>query len=317
MVPILFCVLLSAPAPEPDSLSVMFWNLENFFDWMDRGGGESDAEFSSFGTRHWTKRKFMAKSEAIAKAIYWVSGVGSRLPDVIGVAEVENRFVLWKLLEDTALRKCDYEVVHYESADHRGIDVGLLYRPSVLRLLGSKAVRAEPPKGRELATRDMLLCQFETVHGGRRFSVVVCHHPSKYGGGETDWKREAVVSRLGELCDSLAQAGEESVIVGGDFNDTPSNPVLAKLSPQLCNLAIPLEDKGIGSIRFDGRWELIDMFLVSEALSGSRMYVLRIPFLMTHDKAHGGDKPLRTYAGPRHLGGVSDHLPILLRVPIR
>ncbi|MCD8206566.1 MAG: hypothetical protein LUD72_01370, partial [Bacteroidales bacterium] len=51
---------------------VMFWNLENFYDYIDEGTTESDAEFSSWGERHWTKARFQAKCDAIAKMILWV-----------------------------------------------------------------------------------------------------------------------------------------------------------------------------------------------------------------------------------------------------
>ena len=36
------------------------------------------------------------------------------------------------------------------------------------------------------------------------------------------------------------------------------------------------------------------------------------PFLMTYEKKYPGMKPLRTYSGPRYIGGVSDHCPIVL-----
>ena len=41
-----------------DRLSVLFWNVENFFDWRadSTSASSSDKEFSSFGTRHWTRR---------------------------------------------------------------------------------------------------------------------------------------------------------------------------------------------------------------------------------------------------------------------
>ena len=42
------------------------------------------------------------------------------------------------------------------------------------------------------------------------------------------------------------------------------------------------------------------------------MMIEYIPFLMTDDRAHPGVKPLRTYSGPKYIGGVSDHCPILL-----
>ena len=71
-----------------DSLVVMFWNVENFFDYVDGGTGESDREFSSMGSRHWTKRKFQAKCDAIAKSVLWIGDCYGRMPDVIGLAEV-------------------------------------------------------------------------------------------------------------------------------------------------------------------------------------------------------------------------------------
>jgi hypothetical protein len=58
---------------------------------------------------------------------------------------------------------------------------------------------------------------------------------------------------------------------------------------------------------------LIDMFFVSKSLDGrSSMEVIEIPFLTERDKVHSGVKPLRSYSGPRHIGGVSDHFPVLL-----
>ena len=68
-------------------------------------------------------------------------------------------------------------------------------------------------------------------------------------------------------------------------------------------------------IKYDGKWDLIDHFYVSPGLAAhARMRILRIPFLLARDTAHSGEKPLRTYSGPRHIGGVSDHLPVLLDV---
>ena len=60
--------------------------------------------------------------------------------------------------------------------------------------------------------------------------------------------------------------------------------------------------------------ELIDMFFVSEACRTDGMKILQIPFLQTPDKGHAGMKPLRTYSGPRYIGGVSDHCPIWINL---
>ncbi len=336
-----------------EDVTVMFWNLENFFDFIDGGAGESDAEFSSMGPRRWTKKRFYRKCQAVAKTILWTGnldggedgplavrkadGSGARpgrtkgdvlgdwqqgndgpvLPDVVGMAEVENLFVLRQLVSRTALRKLDYKIVHFDSPDPRGIDCALLYRASRLTLVSAKPCRVSAPG---LQTRDILLAQFLTP-AGDSLAVLVNHHPSKYGGGETDWRREVAVARLRALGDSLAAAGWLHAVAVGDFNDTPDNPLFERLSPALllCSMATPENRRRtaaeIGSIRFNGEWQLIDLCFVSPTLARSASFsVLEPPFLTERDAAHSGDRPLRTYSGPRYRGGVSDHRPILVRV---
>ena len=301
-----------------DTLSVMCWNVENFFDWRNDSLTVSDAEFSSRGERHWTWRRFQAKANAFAKALFWVEAETGRLPDIVGLEEVENAFVLRQVLQKTALRKTDYKYVHYDSPDRRGIDVALLYRSSVLELVDSKPCHLYEADT-VMATRDILLCVFRRKIdvAPPPFAVLVNHHPSKYGGAsESDPKRRIAVDRLRFLADSLAAEGIDRIIAGGDFNDTPDNPVFLRLEPALKPLYSALFRRGEGTIKYDGKWALIDHFYASPALwdSGPSMRILRIPFLLTRDTAHSGDKPLRTYTGPRPTGGVSDHLPILLEI---
>ena len=325
-----------------DSLQVMFWNVENFFDWRNDSTTVSDVEFSAAGERHWTWKRFQAKANAFAKAVFWVEAETGRLPDIIGLEEVENAFVLRQVLQKTALRKLDYKYVHFDSPDRRGIDVALLYRSSRLELLDSKPCHLFSADT-VMATRDILLCVFQK--DSAKVAVLVNHHPSKYGGAaESEPRRRIAVERLRFLADSLAAVGIDRIIAGGDFNDTPDNPVFGLLEPVLLPMHMDLFRRGLGTIKFDGKWDLIDHVYVSPALvsvpmsaatlesfSGEadrqpdkvgipsarvRMRILRIPFLLTRDTVHSGEKPLRTYTGPRHTGGVSDHLPVLLEVPL-
>ena len=368
-------------APGMDTLQVMFWNVENFFDWRNDSTTVSDLDFSAAGERHWTWKRFQAKANAFAKALFWVEAETGRLPDLVGLEEVENAFVLRQVLQKTALRKLDYKYVQYDSPDHRGIDVALLYRSSRLELLDSKPCHLFAADT-VMATRDILLCVFRRAgplvmpdsdrasitvfqefpgqsgnDGGRRarldgkgqaehdgtsigndrvFAVLVNHHPSKYGGAaESEPRRRIAVERLRFLADSLAAIGIDRIIAGGDFNDTPDNPFFRLLEPALMPMHLDLFSRGLGTIKFDGKWDLIDHIYVSPAMmvpsdssSGyvyqqtekageipsarARMQILRIPFLLTRDTVHSGEKPLRTYTGPRHTGGVSDHLPVLL-----
>ena len=361
--------------PSADTLQVMFWNVENFFDWRNDSTTVSDVEFSAAGERHWTWKRFQAKANAFAKALFWVEAETGRLPDIIGLEEVENAFVLRQVLQKTALRKLDYKYVHYDSPDRRGIDVALLYRSSRLELLDSKPCHLFATDT-VMATRDILLCVFQRAgtsvipdppssvmpdpdrasfstfqeipcQAGNdgAFAVLVNHHPSKYGGAaESEPRRRIAVERLRFLADSLAAVGIDRIIAGGDFNDTPDNPVFQLLEPALAPMHMDLFRRGLGTIKYDGKWDLIDHIYVSPAFleapvstppsdssSGNvdrqtdqaenpstrvRMQILRIPFLLTRDTVHSGEKPLRTYTGPRHTGGVSDHLPVLLEVPL-
>lgn len=286
----------------------MFWNLENFFDYRNDSTSVSDAEFSSRGPKRWTRKRFNAKCNAVAKTILWAGGEMGGLPDVIGLAEVENRFVLRRVLHGTALRKTDYAIVHYDSLDPRGIDVALLYRRSRLKLISAKPCHIYGADSTVMATRDILTAHFAGPGGD--IAVLVNHHPSKYGGAESEPRRERAVERLAFLADSLGNIGLERVVAMGDFNDTPDNPMYSALP--LENLALPLQRKGFGTIKYDGRWELIDLFFVSGAIGQSHMEILQAPFLLKDDGS--GQKPLRTYSGPRYLGGVSDHCPVWLDV---
>lgn len=297
-------------AQENEKKLAMFWNLENFFDWTDQGTGESDAEFSSYGKRHWTRKRFYTKCDAVSKTIFHIGDLYGKLPDVIGFAEIENRGVLEKLCSSTLLRKCGYRIVHFDSSDRRGIDVALLYRTTCYNHL-STSLRAPETDGKKLQTRDMLHISLKDLHTDEIYDYIVCHHPSKFGGEESSIpKRLAAMTALKEMCDSL---GNRNIIVMGDFNDVPSAAQFDMLDNILVNKSDSLHAAGRGTIRYEGKWDLIDMFLVSSNIEGhSVMDIPEVPFLMTRESRHAGEKPLRTYSGPRYLGGVSDHLPVVL-----
>lgn len=300
-----------------DSLLVMFWNLENFFDYKDGGAGDSDKEFSSFGTRRWTKGRFQAKCNAVSKSIYRISDIYGKLPDIIGLAEIENRNVLYRLINDTALKKAGYSFIHFDGLDRRGIDVALMYRKSVMKPLSVTRRIPVTENGDTLMSRDILHVRMKTGHSSLDF--IVNHHPSKFGGERvSEGRRAAAMTCLCNMCDSLLNypTSEYSGIVAmGDFNDTPDSPPFRLIEGLMVNKGVQLHDQGRGTIRYEGKWELIDMFLVSASLADiSVMEVVNIPFLMVKDNVHAGLKPLRTYSGPKYLGGVSDHCPILLLI---
>lgn len=305
---------VSGHGEEKDTILTVFWNLENFFDHIDDGTGESDSEFSSTGKRHWTKSRFQRKCDMIAKSIFHMKEEYGHMPDVIGFAEVENRKVLERLISYTLLRKMDYGIVHYDSEDRRGIDVAMMYRKSEFELVSSSAISPVDGDG-QLRTRDILHVRLRN-RKGYVTDMIVNHHPSKYGGEKKSGSRRyQVMSELRSLCDSLIIEDSSFVVAMGDFNDTPDAYAFRLMENIMVNKGVMLHDKGMGTIRYKGKWELIDMFLVEKDLDvKTAMEICMIPFLMVWDNVHAGMKPLRTYSGPRYIGGVSDHCPIILKL---
>lgn len=278
MTRLLALLLAAVPAAGQDSLLAVFWNLENFFDYR-----------SEAAPQFWTRGRFYAKCDAVAKTLMLIADRYGRLPDIAAFAEIENSFVMHSLVSSTLLRKLGYSVVHFESPDHRGIDCGLIYRKSVLELLDSYPKHVYDSSGAVMATRDIVVAEF----GG--ITVLVNHHPSRIGG-KSD-RREAAMGRMLGIADSLRSAGRRRVLAVGDFND--------ELWPS----------EGSGTLKYNGRWEKIDGHFSFGALEVDEK-VFVSPLLLVPDKAFGGMKPRRCFAGPRYEGGISDHLPIVLEVSL-
>ena len=273
---------------QQDSLVVMFWNVENFFDYR-----------SENRPQYWTKRRFQAKCDAVAKTLLRVADRYGRLPDAVGFAEVENAFVLRQLINETALRKLDYRIVHYESPDHRGIDCALLCRRSTLPLRGSAPKHVPDSAGGVMATRDILLAEFDSL------AILVNHHPSQLGG-KAD-RRELALARLRALTDSLHAAGQRRTLAVGDFNQDLWTEIRR---PEPANDG---KKGGPGTLKYNGKWEKIDGGF-AEGFLRVREEVFDDPVLLEADKAFGGEKPRRIFVGPRYTGGVSDHLPVVFIV---
>ena len=278
MTRLLALLLAAVPAAGQDSLLAVFWNLENFFDYR-----------SEAAPQFWTRGRFYAKCDAVAKTLMLIADRYGRLPDIAAFAEIENSFVLHSLVSSTLLRKLGYSAVHFESPDHRGIDCGLIYRKSVLELLDSYPKHVYDSSGAVMATRDIVVAEF----GG--ITVLVNHHPSRIGG-KSD-RREAAMERMLGIADSLRSAGRRRVLAVGDFND--------ELWPS----------EGSGTLKYNGRWEKIDGHFSYGALEVDEK-VFVSPLLLVPDKAFGGMKPRRCFTGPRYEGGISDHLPIVLEVSL-
>ena len=316
---------------EKERFRVVFYNVENLFDIYD-DTLKRDNEFTPEGMRHWNNKKFYTKLNQIYRIIISIGEWDP--PAVVGLCEIENRFVLNKLVYDTPLKKINYKIVHEESPDRRGIDVGLLYRPDKMLPISHQAIHIRFPFDTASRTRDILYVK-SLVNGKDTVHFFVNHWPSKYGGFmATEPKRAFVASVLKIHTDSILRVNSlANIIIMGDFNDTPGDAsVLKELvaradtvgleNTDLYNLMYPLhEDWKMGTNKYQGEWSAIDQFIVSGGmlkgtstvgLSPEGAKVFSPDYLIEKDEKFMGTKPYRTYGGAKYLGGYSDHFPIFL-----
>lgn len=309
-------VILLLCAAFESSAQVVFWNVENYFDTRNEADKEDD-DFTPGGDYHWNRKRYLAKRNFIAKALLATADSLGEVPAVIALAEVENRRVLDDLVENTPLAKTGYKIVHRESPDARGIDVALLYDPAKLRPEATEFLTVEG-----FQTREILYCKLRPAEDSTAapLHLFVNHWPSKRGGAASSDSRRIAVSSLLQGRLSALQAADPAarILLVGDFNDTPDSEALTALcnSCGLHNMALPLWRQGKGSIRYKGKWELIDQAVVSQTLvdEGAAFSIFEAAFLQEYDASFLGLKPKRTFVGPRYNGGVSDHLPVLIKL---
>jgi len=328
----LFCLVLCALASAQERAQIAavgFYNFENLFDTEDDPAID-DEEFTPDGRNRWTEIRYHTKLQQLAQV---VSELGTELtPDglaLLGVAEVENRKVLADFSLEPKVRDRNYQIIHYDSPDRRGIDVALLYNPKYFSPLHSEAIRVPlfEPNGDTIFTRDVLyvsgLFLEDTLH------LLVNHWPSRRGGQKaSEPRRIAAAMKNKQISDSLRTRNPQAnILIMGDLNDDPVNRSVKKvldatnrpdkLGPKgFFNPMYDLFKQGIGTLAYRDAWSLFDQILISPGLlsgeEGLWYYSAEIfnpPYLQQQTGAFQG-YPLRTYGGGTYLGGYSDHFPV-------
>ena len=331
-VPLLFLIFIEfqivissrAIAQESGDLRVAFWNFENFFDpFVDSTRVYN--EFTENGSQHWTKSRFYKKRNNLYKAILAISE--NKPLAVLGIAEIENEYVLKMLFNQTPLQTHNYRIVHYEGDDKRGIDVAMVYCIDKLQLVYTEPVKVRNPKNPKYKTRDILYAKFFDRRGDT-LHVFVNHWPSRYGGErETIKLRALAANTLRHKVDSLFSLPQTipKIIIMGDFNDTPEDPSIKDIlckDKSLINLFAENKNLGFeGTLKHQYNWQIFDQIIVSNSLINNDIGLLyrqnsaqifHTDFLFEKDETYGGVKLFRTYVGPKYFGGYSDHLPVYI-----
>ena len=305
-----------------------FYNVENLFDTIDQPE-VNDQEFTPTGPNAWGNQRYEEKLNNLAEVI---SRIGTdHSPDglaLLGLSEIENRGVIEDLIRRPELKARGYAVVHYDSPDRRGVDVGLIYQPKYFQVTGSRSYRLKIPTEPDFLSRDQLL-----VSGyldGEQVHVIVNHWPSRRGGEQSSRHlRNAAADLSRHIVDSLLRMDPEAkIMVMGDLNDDPVDisvrhhlrAVGKKANVDPSRMYNPMEEmfnKGIGSLAYRDSWNLFDQIIVSPGLvpaeqKGWFLYATRVfnkEFLKQKTGTFKG-YPFRSFAGGAYLGGYSDHFPV-------
>ena len=307
--------------------TVAFYNLENLFDTIN-DVNKNDEASPIMEIRFNRGKIYREKVSNMAEVVSQIGlDVTKRPPSILGICEVENRMVVEDLISDKKLRKYNYGIVHYESPDDRGIDVGLIYNKDVFKVKNSSShdvFITGNNSSKRRNTRDQLV-----VSGyldGELMHFIVNHWPSR-GADET--KRIAAAEVNNFIIDSLRNKYESpKIITMGDFNDDPFDKSIKKILGAKKNindvkkndLYNPFEtilvDEGVGSNAYRDKWQLFDQIILSKPFLDKnykdyQLYkagVFNKSFLINKKGKFKG-YPFRSFSYGTFTGGYSDHLP--------
>ena len=311
--------------------TIAFYNVENLFDHYDDPKTRDD-DRTPEGRDRWTEDIFEKK---LTNTAIVIADVARELtggpPAVIGLSEVENRYVVERLVETPELKKYNYGIAHFESPDERGIDVCLLYRKSKFTLLRAKThflSLFDSDGGRDF-TRDQLVVS--GLLDNELIYLIVHHWPSRSGGQATSEPKRIAAGELNrQTVDSIRAINPNAKIINmGDFNDDPNNKsvedVLGAVGDRdevtinsiFFNPMMSFYKKGIGTSCYRDKWNVLDQIHVSPSLleeSETNWYFWKAgifnPSYLYNKKGRYKGYPFRSFAGGKFTGGFSDHFPV-------
>jgi 5'-nucleotidase (lipoprotein e(P4) family) len=305
-------------------IGMAFWNVENLFDLEDDPLVEGDEEFTPSGQYAWTAERLEIKLNNLARVINRMhDGQG---PAVLGLAEIENRYVVELLVEKLAPLGRDYKIVHQDSPSNRGIDCALIYDAKVFELKTAQFHFVDAGD-----TRDILEAELERE--GAKITVFVNHWPSR---GHAPDARMTAAKTLRKRTDViLAEDPLADMIIMGDFNDYPVDPSLTEGLQAVGELAqlkhgflfntsyTAVPDQTNGTYVFQNQWGILDQIIVSPGMlvPGGVSWGLGStrPVVLADDQlyvpANGIPRPSRSYTRTTfHANGYSDHMPVVTTI---
>jgi hypothetical protein len=202
-------------------------------------------------------------------------------------ARLRTGHVLEDLVSQPEISDADYQIVHYDGPDRRGVDVALLYDPKKFEFESSESIpftfdsteiafSMTKEQQANFRTRDVLMVRGRI--NGEEFAIFVAHLPSRIGGKGGDLR-----DRGAEIIYNRAMKLEQEVpgikiVAMGDMNDNPTDDSIAKylhgketmdeVGPQdFYSPFLSMLKAGYGSLAYRGEWNIYDIIVVNASLA--------------------------------------------------
>ena len=341
-------VVLTASAAGPKrSYVIGFYNLENLFDTY-HDDGKNDYEYLPDGANQWTEVKYEKKLHNMASVIRAMKDENKVWHTILGVSEIENRHVLEDLVSQPEIAEANYQIVHYDGPDRRGVDVALLYKPEQFTVLESRSIpfnfdsdeiefSMDEEQQNWFRTRDILMVR--GMLNGEMFAFFVDHRPSRIGGKGGDLRSRGGEIMYDESMKLMEKYPGIKIVAMGDMNDNPTDDSMAVYmhgrekiedvkEEDFFSPFVSMLKAGYGSLAYRGEWNIYDILVVNSNLvkapAGSltirpivkkKFYgrIFSTPW-MRQDEGQYKDQPKRTFSNGVFTNGYSDHFPTYIVV---
>ena len=333
---LILCVSLNAQKLDKQKhyylSAIGFWNVENLYDTLN-DQWKNDEDFTPAGSNAWNGSRYWTKIDHMAEVISKMAT--DVTPDgvaVLGLCEIENKSVVEDLVKNKQIKSRNYQVVHIEGPDARGVDPSFIYNPNYFKV--TKSVSYHVPVVTDTAhkTRDILVVSGNFY--GDNVTFLVNHWPSRRGGEMASRpNRNAAAKVARRITDSvIALNPNNKVVIMGDLNDDPTNVCVKDVigtygeytKPEKGKYFNPMEKPfkdGTGTLAWQDSWNLFDQIILNEPwVNGNfntwqyyNVSIFNKPFLRS-DFGNFKGYPFRTYSGSSYTGGYSDHFPVFILI---
>ncbi len=305
-----------------------FYNVENLYDTIN-DVWKNDEEFTPSGKNAWNGERYWTKIDRLAEVISKMAT--DVTPDglaIVGLCEIENKAVVEDLVKNKRIKQRNYQVIHIEGPDARGVDPSFIYNPNYFTPQKWVSYPVKVVTDTAHKTRDILVVS--GLFDGEPLSILVNHWPSRRGGElKSRPNRNEAARTARHIADSIMEQNPKAgVIIMGDLNDDPTNECVKKYIrtyddikyakfDEFFNPMEKLHKEGVGSLAWADSWNLFDQIMLNRNLVPGKYenwnyYAVRVynkPFLRS-DFGNFKGYPFRTYGGAQYTGGYSDHFPV-------